>query len=451
VNAEYASAILDCQAQRLAVSSNSTIKTAVSHWEPFATEHGLSLLVENGDPARGGIMASFAVHLARKKLAYGTIQGYIWGLEQHHINNGHHSPLDSVQDWSRWMRSLEVQIYTPSEETEMVPFLLLTRSLLQVNRSDFVEVRTACAILMLFFTMSRSEYPVPKTHQGKHDFDPDQHCRMRDVRTCNGYVEWAFGKIKQDQLKKRVRGGKREWKPVGNATGIMSMAFWLDLYLQLKPSNPDPESPFFVRADGKPLLYHDLLGDMRNLFCKVPGITLAIAKRLGLHGLRVLGYNAGRAAMGEDVAALQGGWFSDCHQTYGRETLNKVLDMAGLMSKMAAEKALPSLPLMPEAPIFSPDGHVFSDTSAFTPPVATPSVESSSRTAEGYSRDVLKITSEPRGSSSRRYHVYFMEGTQYRSLKAAKRAQESSFDKYLASFGYVRVPQLVSGADGDEV
>ena len=97
---------------------------------------------------------------------------------------------------------------------------------------------------------------------------------MRDVRTCNGYVEWAFGKIKQDKLKKRVRGGEREWKPVGNASGIMSMAFWLDLYLQLKPPNPDPDSPFFVRADGKPLLYHVLLGDMRNLFCKVPGISL---------------------------------------------------------------------------------------------------------------------------------------------------------------------------------
>ena len=114
VNEEYASAIKDCQAQRFSVSSNSTIKTAVRHWEPFAIEHGLELLVENGDPNRGGIMASFALYLAKKKLAYGTIQGYIWGLEQHHINNGKHSPLDNVQDWARWMRSLDVQIYTPA-------------------------------------------------------------------------------------------------------------------------------------------------------------------------------------------------------------------------------------------------------------------------------------------------------------------------------------------------
>lgn len=54
------------QAQRFSVSSNPTIKTAVSHWEQFAFEHGLELLVENGDPIRGGVMASFALYLARK-------------------------------------------------------------------------------------------------------------------------------------------------------------------------------------------------------------------------------------------------------------------------------------------------------------------------------------------------------------------------------------------------
>ena len=433
VNEEYASAIKDCQAQRFSVSSNSTIKTAVSHWEPFAIEHGLELLVENGDPNRGGIMASFALYLARKKLAYGTIQGYIWGLEQHHINNGKHSPLDNVQDWARWMRSLEVQIYTPTEETEMVPFLLLTRSLLQVDRTLFSEVRTACAMVMLFFTMSRSEYPVPKTHNGQYNFDPDQHCRMRDVRTCNGYVEWAFGKIKQDQLQKRVRGGEREWKPVGNASGIMSMAFWLDLYLSLKPINNDPDSPFFVRADGKPLLYHDLLTDMRALFCKVPGITEAVANRLGLHGLRVLGYNAGRAAMGEDIAALQGGWFSNCHQTYGRDTLNKILDMAGAMAKMAAEKALPSLPLMPETPIFGSDGHVFTDVTAFTSQ-STPSAATASRPSHP-----LEVTSQWRGVMGKRYRIYFLAGKQYRSIKSVEMAREAAYWKHLESFGYTRV------------
>ena len=315
-----------CHQERLSKSSQSSISTAISaHWLPFIADNGLGEFVPNGDPKRGGIAASFAIYMARKELAYGTIQGYIWGWEQYHINNGFHSPLDNVQDWSRWMRSLEVQIFRPSEPTEMVPFLLLSRSLLSVDRLSFAEVRTACAMLMLFFTMSRSEYPVPKTHSGQHNFNPAQHCRQRDVRTSNGYVEWAFGIIKQDQLGKRLRKGEREWKPVGNATGCMNMRFWLELYCSMRPANDDLDTAFFVTSDGLPLLYHHLLNDMRLLFCKVQGITLEIAKRFGLHGLRVLGYNAGRAAMGEDVAALQGGWFSSCHQTYGRDTLNKIL------------------------------------------------------------------------------------------------------------------------------
>ena len=230
VNDDFASAILSCSASRLAPSSKSTIKTAITHWEPFATEHKLPSFIPNGHPDRGGIAASFAIHMARKKLSHGTIQNYIWGWEQHHINNGYHTPLDNVQDWAKWMRSLEVQIFTPKEPTEMVPFLLLTRSLIKVDHAIFWMVRTACAMLMLFYTMSRSEYPVPKTHDGQHNFDDSQHCRQCDVRASKGYVEFAFGTIKQDKLGKRLVGGKRKWKPIGEASGIMSMAFWLALY-----------------------------------------------------------------------------------------------------------------------------------------------------------------------------------------------------------------------------
>merc|ERR1711965_498578 len=118
-------------------------------------------------------------------------------------------------------------------------------------------------MIMLFYTMSRSEYPVPKTHDGQHNFDPEQHCRQCDVRTSNGYIEFAFGKIKQDKLGKRLRNGEREWKPIGECAGILNMAFWLALYLEMRPTNPDPQSALFVREDGKPLLYHDLLNDMR--------------------------------------------------------------------------------------------------------------------------------------------------------------------------------------------
>ena len=169
---------------------------------------------------------------------------------------------------------------------------------------------------------------------------------------------------------------------MGNATGCMNMRFWLELYCSMRPANDDLDTAFFVTSDGLPLLYHHLLNDMRLLFCKVQGITLEIAKRFGLHGLRVLGYNAGRAAMGEDVAALQGGWFSSCHQTYGRDTLNKILSMAQAASSRAADLADP-LPRMPLDPVESVDlGTVFSDSTLFSgggtaPPPAAPSTLSS--------------------------------------------------------------------------
>lgn len=425
-----------CHQERLSKSSQSSISTAISaHWLPFIADNGLGEFVPNGDPKRGGIAASFAIYMARKELAYGTIQGYIWGWEQYHINNGFHSPLDNVQDWSRWMRSLEVQIFRPSEPTEMVPFLLLSRSLLSVDRLSFAEVRTACAMLMLFFTMSRSEYPVPKTHSGQHNFNPAQHCRQRDVRTSNGYVEWAFGIIKQDQLGKRLRKGEREWKPVGNATGCMNMRFWLELYCSMRPANDDLDTAFFVTSDGLPLLYHHLLNDMRLLFCKVQGITLEIAKRFGLHGLRVLGYNAGRAAMGEDVAALQGGWFSSCHQTYGRDTLNKILSMAQAASSRAADLADP-LPRMPLDPVESVDLEtVFSDSTLFSgggtaPPPAAPSTLSSMD--DHISKQIKGV--------KRTYSVYFYESKQYPSLIKAQAAQKvARRSKYIAAlqgFGY---------------
>ena len=440
VNEDYEDAIRHCQASRFAVSSNSTIKTAVKHWEPFALEHGLPTLIPDGDPKRGGIAASFAIYLARKKLAYGTIQGYIWGWEQHHINNQHHSPLDNVQDWARWMRSLEVQIFTPSEPTEMVPFLLLTRSLAKVDCAVFWMVRTACAMLMLFYTMSRSEYPVPKTHDGQHNFDPEQHCRQCDVRTSNGYVEFAFGKIKQDKLGKRLRNGQREWKPIGQSTGIMSMAFWLALYLQMRPKDTDPQTALFVREDGKPLLYNDLLNDMRNLFCMVDGVTRQRANRLGLHGLRVLGYNAGKAAMGEDVAALQGGWFSECHVTYGRETLNKILSMASKMASTAAVSALPPMPLDSVEPILPVDSEdpVFSDETAVHTSTSRPAAEPASPSAPAQPTQAGggSITRRAHHAVCRTYYTYEYNGRNFKSMRKAWEARSAAFVLELESFGY---------------
>ena len=128
----------------------------------------------DGDPNRGATAAAFALFMAKEgKLAYGTIQGYIWGWEQHHLNNGRHTPLDNVQDWARWMRALEVQIYVPSEPTLMVPFLLLSRALCKTNvkvfweglpllslAADFVARVLYVGLIHTHFAYTSSQFPM---------------------------------------------------------------------------------------------------------------------------------------------------------------------------------------------------------------------------------------------------------------------------------------------------
>ena len=154
---------------------------------------------------------------------------------------------------------------------------------------------------------------------------------------------------------------------------------------------------------------------------------MAVANRLGLHGLRVLGYNAGRAAMGEEVAALQGGWFSECHTTYGRETLNKILSMANLMAVKAASSSLPPMPLDSDTPIFAQEDHLFTDTTSFQPPAPRPPAPSDSD---------LGITRVQKQAAKRSYLVFMFQDKQFPSLTKAKAAKHLVFREKLQSFGY---------------
>ena len=120
---------------RLETSSQSSIDSVVRKWWlPFLLLHSLPYTtIPAGSVYRGGVMASFTLHLARNKLKYGTIQGYVWALCEHHIQVGGIAadPLDNVLDWSRWMHALEVQAWVDSsvEPHEMVPFSVLIRTL----------------------------------------------------------------------------------------------------------------------------------------------------------------------------------------------------------------------------------------------------------------------------------------------------------------------------------
>ena len=173
----------------------------------------------------------------------------------------------------------------------------------------------------------------------------------------------------------------------------------------------------------------------------VDGVTRERANRLGLHGLRVLGYNAGKAAMGEEVAALQGGWFSECHLTYSRETLNKILGMASKMASTAAVSALPRMPLDSEEPILPADSvdPVFTYESAVhtsTSRPAVPASPSAPTQPAPVSERSGAITRVVHKAKSRTYFTFVYDGKSFRSMKQAREACSAEFFSDLRSFGY---------------
>jgi hypothetical protein len=229
---------------------------------------------------------------------------------------------------------------------------LFVRTLCALDRTDHNDVMLGVILVFMYFTMSRSETPVPKTRAGQHNFDPSTHIRCRDVKVLQvsatvQVVQWGFGAIKQDKQSKRARRDPdhREWKPVGEAAGILSMMYWFRLYLTFVGEKRDMESPFFIKADGRHAVYSELLDAFRMAMAKTEGMTMEKAKRYGLHGLRVLGYNCWRGAKGEDVAQLQGGWGSDAHRSYGRDMLLEILQVPQLAANYAALHSLPPMPL----------------------------------------------------------------------------------------------------------
>lgn len=111
------------------------------------------------------------------------MQGYMWGVCAKHMNEfgGAGNPLDGVQDWSKFMNALEVQTWVDSstEPRRMIPFRLFVDTLLQLNPAVRKEAALGCLMCMCYYTMSRSETPLPKSHA---TWDNGKHLRRRDVR-----------------------------------------------------------------------------------------------------------------------------------------------------------------------------------------------------------------------------------------------------------------------------
>ncbi len=232
---------------RLAVSSKSSIQTALEKWwYPFCRKYELPYFVPTGCEERGGIMASFVLVLS-KTLAYGTITGYVWCVVDEHTSNGYASPLANVRDWRQFMNSVEVEIHTPSEPRRMFPWLLFMKVLKGVNFEDPEEITCALFMVMLFFLISRPEL-LPLALTGDSSFDSKKHLRFKDIKFDNGYPEICMRAIKQDPLCKRKTHTMGEsWRAIGNCdVHLLSFTNWYKLYTNNRVYR-DMDSPFFFR------------------------------------------------------------------------------------------------------------------------------------------------------------------------------------------------------------
>jgi hypothetical protein len=394
-------------------------------------------------------------------IKYGTAMGYVSGVVDWHkeMLGGLGSPLAGVIDWSRFTTACMVQSFVDAsvESHLMVPFSLLTQTLLVLDRNNRCDVTLGLMMLMMYYTMSRSETPLPKTLQG---FDPMVHLRRRDVRLGsqgNNYMEWGLGRIKNSTSKEKASKDPniRHWKPVGFCTGILDIKYWLDLYMA-SSTWKSMEDPFFYDGGtGQILTYPYMLNYMRSAMARVPGMSWDSAKVYGFHGLRVLGFNCARAAAGEDVAILQGGWHSQAWTAYTREQLLAIIRSAQAGANYAASEGLPPMPMdhLPVHPGALPPDSARMPQAAGTsthsepgpagsgPQGANPDPTSeaeSSESEDGVPKSVvLSRRTTPKG---RTYNIWTWRGTSYDSLKRLKAAYQLSkarkFFDTLATYGY---------------
>ena len=394
-------------------------------------------------------MASFVLDMAHSgHLKFGTMQGYTWSVQADHVNQfgAASDPLDGVADWGRFMQALEVQSFVDSsvEPRRMLPFMLLVNTLLKLNSGIRMEAALGCLMCMMYYTMSRSESPLPKS---ANSFDNQKHLRRCDVRLLfNQYVEWGLGSIKQDTRSRRTMQDpdRRDWKPCGECSGVLSMRYWFDAYASLSAWSNN-QQPFFYGDDGKCLTYGSMLSFMRRCMTRCNGVTQPMADMYGFHGLRVLGYNCWRAAEGEDIAALQGGWGSLAHRIYGRDDLNKILGMAQKGAHYAASHALAPMPLddtppqdavapSPAALDKLPSVTVSSTGKSSGPGPSSVSDSTSDSNWNGLPDDAVI---EVREAPAKSYKIFHWNNDRFKSWKRLRAAYlESSFISTLRSMGY---------------
>ena len=342
---DQADAVLD---NRLSASSMRTVRSALVYWQQVCEREGWSEILMTDDPERGGRLVAFVLHMvADTDLVADTITGYVWGLRNWMKLQHQADPVMGVMGWHDFMMGVRVLAHVPAEPRRQVPFQTMLDMATVVDLRCFHEVQSFFLDLILMYTFSRTECPCPKSYSGDTGFDKEQHWCVRDIKFALVAGVWVlcvrFKKIKQDPRVERpgARGdgsdpgasqrGGSDWVYIGDVPGSpLSPFLWYRRLMAFYDGPRPAEAPFFMARDRvRPYTYNNALTDFKDLLVKA-GCLLV----LGLHGLRVLGYNLALGGAGEAIAVVQGGWKLGSNTRYHR--FNLARDIFTLPGRMVA-------------------------------------------------------------------------------------------------------------------
>ena len=316
---------------RLSTSAMRSISAALRHWDAARAPHGWARVIASDDPERGGKLAEYVCRLVRDTtLVASSISNYVWALRSWCKLQRQLDPIFGVIEWADFMESVQVVAHVAAEPRKAVPIDLIRKALEKVNATVLWEVQAVHLMIVLLFSFSRSESPLPKAHSGEGVFDPHTNLMVQDVEvrpaagTLDAHVRVRLKAIKQDPRMQRAEAaGNEDWVLLGDVTGVFSILEWTQRLFSLHGGRRDADAPFYVDRDRRrAYLYGNAMSDVRALLMRAT--TKEDAYSYGLHSFRVTGYDLAKVRDLE-LAVAHGGWRSTAHRRYDRFTLADVL------------------------------------------------------------------------------------------------------------------------------
>ena len=334
---------------RLAVGSRDKVISAKNRWIEFCSSQNWHPILADDDPIRGGKVVAWVLSmLDETDLVFNSICTYIWGMRTWQVMQHVSDPIFGCKHWREFIRAVAVLSSVPGEPREQVPLQVVRDILSGLDENSLQDCNFGLLLLVLLFTFSRTECPCPKTWTGRNQFESSQHWTVGDFKLLphqsgKGYVLWVrFKGIKQDARMERPsvstavdwlpfdptrdRHG-RDWVPLGDVEGLFSVSKWYMAFVRAVGRSRDDDEPMFLAKDGvRYYTYSCLQSDFKAHVASVGGKAT-----LGPHGIRVLGYNLAKAAVGADLTQAHGGWLSSAHSRYERFDQSSVLGIPSAM------------------------------------------------------------------------------------------------------------------------